>query len=173
MCNILQIMFQPKLSDGMLYFVNFCKNDGLCELQGDRSCPLHSSVPTPTLAPATYGLHECHTLCALWAAYGSQAATRESFDTRNETIYLLQDHCSSLTARIYTLVLKWMPPIHSIKSIWFCPLEIEFVISCPELSPCTVSVTRLRKTEFISSAVRDGLTCVKSKLFLCEVVMKL
>ena len=41
--------------------------------------------------------------------------------------------------------------------------------SCPELSPCTV--TRLRKTEFISSAVRDELTCVKSKLFLCEVVI--
>ena len=66
---------------------------------------------------------------------------------------------------------KWMPPIHLIKSLWFCPLEIEFAISSPELSPCTV--TRLRKTEFISSAVHDGLTCVKSKLFLCEVVMVL
>ena len=64
-----------------------------------------------------------------------------------------------------------MSPIHSIKSLWFCPLEIEFAIYCPELSPCTV--TRLRKTEFISSAVQDGLTCVKSKLFLCEVVMVL
>ena len=58
---------------------------------------------------------------------------------------------------------KWMPPIHSINSLWFCPLEVEFVISCPALTRPLHSIEKNQP----QCRVCDGLTYnVKSKLFL-------
>ena len=98
MCNILKIMYQPKLSDGKLYFVIFFVVK-MMAFVSRREIAVHY---TALRRGSRRGL--LWMPYALWVAYGLQAATQEWFDTRNETIYLLQDHCSSLTARIYTLV---------------------------------------------------------------------
>ena len=117
------------------------------------------------------GLHECHTLCALYVAYGLQAATWEWFDTRNETIYLLQDHCSSLTARIYTLVNKCTNSFVQISLVLSIRGRIcDFLPWALSVRPCTHSIEKNQP----QCTVRDGLAYkVKSKLFLCEVVIVL
>ena len=154
--------------------MKFLQNDGLCELQGD-SGPLHWSAPTaPAMirARAAWMPH----LCALYmyVAYGLQAATREWFDTRNETNYLLQDHCSSWTARMYTLVNKCTNSFDQISLV--LSIRGRFAIFCPELCPSLHSRVRawLRKTNrsTVHSAWWVDLH-VKSNLFLCEVVIVL
>ena len=73
-------------------------------------------------------------------------------------------HCSSLTARIYTQ-LYMNAPIHSIKSLWFCPLEVEFAIflsSVPDIALDWEKPTAASAHEWVDLQL-------KSKLFLCEV----
>ena len=66
-------------------------------------------------------------------------------------------------------------PIHSIKSLWFCPLEVEFAIFfCPEL--CPGHCTRLEKPTAASAhaqCVMGWLTMWKANCFyasLCNCI---
>ena len=57
-------------------------------------------------------------------------------------------------------------PIHSIKSLWFCPLEVEFAIFCPAL--CPGHCTRLEKPTAASAhaqCVMGWLTMWKANGF--------
>ena len=69
----------------------------------------------------------------------------------------------------------WISPIHSTNSLWFCPLEVEFVISCPALMNLIMHCTRLRETNRSAECVMGWLTMWKANcfLFLCEVVIVL
>ena len=114
---------------------------------------------------------------ALWVAYGLQAATREWFDTRNETIYLLQDHCSSLTARIYTLVNEYTNSFDQISLILsirgricdFLPWTLSRKLHSDWERPTAQLVHR----HSAWWADLQGCDPVKSKLFLCQVVIVL
>ena len=149
-------MFQPKLSDGTLYFVKFFAK--IMAFVSCREITVHCTRLRRQLRLCTGCMNarrsvHCKQLTARRQRHESDS-TQDDLPTPRSLQFFNSPNIHSC---------KLMPPIHSIKSLWFCPLEIEFAISCPELSPCTV--TRLRKTEFISSAVRDGLTCVKSNCF--------
>ena len=129
MCNILQIMFQPKLSDGTLYFVNFLHKWWPLWAAGSLAvhctCLRRQHRPRTGCMNATRSVH-----CEKLTARSSGSDTRV---IRHKNLLTPRSLQFFNSPNIHTC--KWLSPIHSIKSLWFCPLEIEFVISCPELSP--------------------------------------
>ena len=129
----------------------FCKNDGLCELQGD-SGPLHWSAPTGS----GYDTGCMNATCSVHCS-----------DTRVIRHKKWDDLLTPRSLRFFNSpnihTCNWMTPIHSIKSLWFCPLEVEFAIFCPELSPCTHSIIALdwEKPTAVHSAWWVDLQCEK------------
>ena len=65
-------------------------------------------------------------------------------------------------------------PFHSIKSLWFCPLEVEFVIFCPELCPSLHSLDWEKPTA-VHSAWWVDLQCEKQIVSMrgCNCIAKI
>ena len=132
---------------------NFCKNDGLCELQGDS------------------GPHSGYDMGA-----GCMNATRSVGSLRLARQRHESDSTQEMRRFTYSKIIAVQfnsPNIHRWDCTWmhqfirsnlsgFCPLEVEFAIFCPEL--CPGHCTRLEKPTAASAhaqCVMGYLQCEK------------